>query len=199
MKRQQKYKTYIFISGKIEGTDVSILNVYIPPGSKITTYRKIFMSQATGILICGGDCNIRINPRLNSSKMSTITPTHKRIKTLMSELGVIDLWRDFHPTERDYTHYSNPHNVYSSIDVFIFKRDRFRVHQCEHGNIDLSDHAPISLTIQISNDPKNTQWKLNSSIFNDQKFKTQMKKELEHFFFKKTTMEKSQQKLYRTH
>lgn len=101
----------------------------------------------------------------------------------MSELGVIDVRRDFHPTERDYTHYSNPHNVYSRIDyVFIFKRDRFRVHQYEHGNIALSDHAPILLTIQLSNDPKNTQWKLNSSIFNDQKFKTQMKKKLKHFF-----------------
>ncbi len=114
--------------------------------------------------------------------MFTQTSTHKKIKILMSELGVIDLWRDVHPTERDYTHYSNPHDVYSRIDyIFIFKRDRHRVHQCEHGNIDLSDHAPILLTIQISNNPRNTLWKLNSSILNDQQFKTQIKKELEQF------------------
>jgi len=87
---------YSLISGKIQGTEVSILNVYIPPGSNIAIYRKIFdlMSEATGILICGGDWNIRMNSRLDSSKMFTQTSTHKKIKILMSELGLIDLWRD---------------------------------------------------------------------------------------------------------
>ena len=100
----------------------------------------------------------------------------------MSELGMIDLWRDVHLSERDYTHYSNPHDVYSRIDYFfIYKRDRHRVQQCEQGNIDLSDHAPILLTIHINNSPRNTLWKLNSSILNDQQFKTQIKREIEQF------------------
>lgn len=37
---QDKEGRYLLISGKIEGTDVSILNVYIPPGSNIAIYRK---------------------------------------------------------------------------------------------------------------------------------------------------------------
>lgn len=83
------------------------------------------MMEATAILICGGDWNICLNPRLDGSKDSTQTPIHKKLKILMSELGVLDLWRDFHPTGRDYTHYSHPHSVYSRIDYFfIFKRDR---------------------------------------------------------------------------
>lgn len=50
---------YVLISGKIEGTEVLLLNVYIPPGSNIAIYRKIFdfMSDAKGILTCGGDWN----------------------------------------------------------------------------------------------------------------------------------------------
>lgn len=121
---------YLLVTDKIEDIDITILNAYLLPSSTMTIYRKIFdlMSQATGILICGCDWNIQVlTPRLDSPRMSTITPTHKKIK-IMCELGVIDLWQDFHSTERDCTHYSNPH-VYSTIDyIFIFKRDRYRVH-----------------------------------------------------------------------
>ena len=93
----------------------------------------------------------------------------------MSELGVIDLWRD-------YTHYSHPHDVYTRIDyIFIYKRDRHRVEQCEHGNIDLSDHAPVMVTIQINSQVGNTLWRLNSSILNNMPLKTQIKKEIEQF------------------
>lgn len=152
---------------KLRDHVISILNVYIPPCSNIAIYRKIFdlMSQATVILICGGDWNIRISSKLDSSKTFIETEIHKKIKILMSEHGVIDLWRDIHPMERDYTHYSSPHDVYSRIDYFfIHKRDRHRIHQCEHGNIDLSDDAPILLTIQIGNSPRNTLWKLNGIL-----------------------------------
>ena len=122
---KDKEGRYVLVSGKIEDTEITILNVYIPPGSHISVYRKIFdlMSEARGILICGGDWNIRINPRLDSSRMNTPTSTHKKIKILMSELGVIDLWREIHPTGRDYTHYSHPHDVYTRIDYILFTRE----------------------------------------------------------------------------
>lgn len=108
------------------------------------------MTGATGILICGGDWNIRLNRKLDASKESNQTPIHKKLKILMSELEVMDLWRDFYPSGRDYTHYSHSHTVYSRIDYFfIFKRDRHRIHDCEIGNTDLSDHAPLSLSLQI--------------------------------------------------
>ena len=53
--------------------------------------------------------------------------------------------------------------------------------QCEHGNIDLSDHAPVMVTIQINSQVGNTLWRLNSSILNNMPFKTQIKKEIEQF------------------
>lgn len=175
---------YLLVSGKIEGIQITLLNVYAPPGSDFVFYRKMFdlMTEAIGILICGGDWNIRLNPRLDGSKDSIQTPIHKKLKILMSELGVLDLWRDFHPTDRDYTHYSHPHNVYSRIDYFfIFKRDRHRIHHCEIGNIDLSDHAPLSMMLQINNNPGNTLWRLNSNVLNNEQFKTKIKEEIKQY------------------
>ena len=67
---KEKEGRYALVSGKIEGTEVTVLNVHIPTGSDISIDRQIFdlMSEATGLLICGRDWNIRINPRLDSSK-----------------------------------------------------------------------------------------------------------------------------------
>lgn len=63
----------------------------------------------------------------------------------MQEMGVIDLWRDLYPSNRDYTHFSAPHAVCSRIDYFlIFKKERYRITDCGIGTIDMSDHSPIS-------------------------------------------------------
>lgn len=158
---------YCLISGKIDGVHITLLNVYAPPGSDITFYRKLFeiMAQSTGIIICGGDWNIKLNSKLDSSKSSTPNSLQKKIKMLMSDLGIIDIWRNLYPTSRDYTHYSHSHTVYSRIDYFfIFKRDRHQIQNVSIGNIDLSDHAPIFLTLEINNEPRNSLWKLNKCV-----------------------------------
>ena len=38
----------------------------------------------------------------------------KKIKILMSEHGVMDLWREIPPTGHDYTHYSHPRPVFNN-------------------------------------------------------------------------------------
>lgn len=89
----------------------------------------------------------------------------------MSDHGIIDTWRNLYPKSRDYTHYSYSHTVYSRLDYFfIFKRDRHRIQNADIGNIDLSDHAPIFLTLEINNETKNKLWKLNTNVLNDLQF-----------------------------
>ena len=41
------------------------------------------------------------------------------INTSVQEMGLIDVWRELHPLERDYTHYSVPHSVYFRIDYLL--------------------------------------------------------------------------------
>lgn len=111
---------YIMVSRKIDGVVITLYNTYAPRGSDFAFYRNMFdlMIAASGIVICGGDWNIRLNLKLDSSKNSTTTSLHRKINILMTKLGILDLWRDFHPSSRDYIFYSCPH-TYSRIDNFF--------------------------------------------------------------------------------
>lgn len=66
---KDKEGRFVSITGRIEGTEITLLNVYAPPGSEWLFYRRIFdlMVNSQGVVICGGDFNIRLNPALDSS------------------------------------------------------------------------------------------------------------------------------------
>lgn len=175
---------YIIVTGKIHDVIITICNIYAPPGSNFSFYRNIFdlMIGGTGVVICGGDFNIRLNPKQDSSRNQVTTRLHRKINALLTELGVLDLWRNFYPSGRDYTFYSHPHDVYSRIDYFfVLKRDRHRIRDCDIGCIDLSDHAPLSCTVDIIDNPGRTLWRLNTNILNNPRFKTQMREEIKRF------------------
>lgn len=59
----------VAITGKIEGTLTTLLNVYAPPGSDWSFYRHILelITKSQGTLICGGDFNIALSANLDSS------------------------------------------------------------------------------------------------------------------------------------
>lgn len=53
---------FVMVTGKIEGIVMSLLNVYVPPGSDWSFYKHIvdlITTKSQGILICGRDFNIR--------------------------------------------------------------------------------------------------------------------------------------------
>lgn len=86
------------------------------------------------------------------------------------------------PNARQYTHYSSVHSVYTRIDYFIlFSRDRSRIIDAEIGTIDLSDHAPIYLTLNLEGYRRNTTWWFNASLLNDSSFKKQMTNEIQMY------------------
>lgn len=62
----------IKISGKTEGNEVMLINVYAPPASDWIFYKRIFdlMVNSQGTVICGGDFNIRLNPTLDSEELA---------------------------------------------------------------------------------------------------------------------------------
>lgn len=52
---------FVVVKGKIDQKEVTLFNVYAPPGSNISFFRRIFeliASETCGTLICAGDFNI---------------------------------------------------------------------------------------------------------------------------------------------
>uniref|UniRef100_A0AAR2KM44 exodeoxyribonuclease III n=1 Tax=Pygocentrus nattereri TaxID=42514 RepID=A0AAR2KM44_PYGNA len=106
---KDKEGRYIFVKGKIENNEVTFCNVYAPPGERWTLFDKIFNLVATetsGILVCAGDFNLILNPKLDSTNQQRRSPFKMKIRKVMQELGLIDTWRNFNPSQRDYTFYS---------------------------------------------------------------------------------------------
>lgn len=154
-----------------------------PPDSDWEFYRRIFDLMATktqGIVICGGDFNLHLNPKLDVSRgNSELKLISKRTNTLMKEMGIVDIWREFFPTRRNYTYYSTPHAVYTRIDYFFtFSRHLHMVEQCNIGSMTLSDHSPIYLSLSLNGERRETLWRLNSAILNNTATKESLKQEI---------------------
>lgn len=88
-------------------------------------YGKMFNllnSEAEGILICGGDFNVILNYRLDTTNTKRSKRQISRyVNMMISEMDVLDVWRELHPLDRNYTHYSTPHAMYSRIDFFPYE------------------------------------------------------------------------------
>ena len=132
--------------------------MYVPHGSDWSFCKHIFelmITKIQGVLICDGDFNIRLNPKKDlSNGQSDSNNLCKRLNKLMTEAGIIDVWRERNPTNPEYTYYSSAHKVYSRIDYFTSRKDL-----C-------------------------TLWRLNSNILNNptvtEKIKTEIRSYLNH-------------------
>lgn len=175
---------YILVKGKIDHKEVTLLNVYMPPGHDRSFIKKIFdllTHESSGTLICGGDFNIQLQPKLD------LTNLHKRrnqnsvfMRKILQEFGMIDIWRDLHPTDKQFTYYSPCQAEYSKLDYFfISAADRHRVCECKIGVRDVSDHSGVYL--HLDNKRKNTLWRLNTSLLNDGACKEYIKEELKDY------------------
>lgn len=69
--------------------------------------------------------------------------------------------------------------IYTRIDYFFtFNKDRTKVAEVDIGTIDLSDHAPVYMTIDLGEKQRNTLWRFNTSLLNDTQFKKKMSEDI---------------------
>ena len=112
--------------------------IYAPPGSDTVFYGKVFdliAKETSGTFTCGGDFNTILNSNLDSTnqnrKMSLVA---KKINRILQDLGLLDVWRDTHKTDKEYTFYSARHTEYSRLDYFcMYRADRHRLEDCRIG------------------------------------------------------------------
>lgn len=179
---------YILVKGFIDHKEVTLLNVYRPPGTGKQFIKKVFdllCTEMSGVVICGGDWNMHLNPLLDiSTKTKKIQPEVQIAKRLMKEVGMIDIWRDLHPGEKMFTFFSHSHLMFSRLDYFFMPNsDRHRVIDCYIGVRDISDHAGVYLTIHLDVKQKERIWRLNSNLLNDKEFQKYTQEAFEDYMY----------------
>lgn len=147
---------YIILNGTIVSTQVSLICVYAPNGDDPSFYQNLFLSISSypGQYIIGGDFNCVLDPTQDRSTGidTSHQQTRKIIKKFMSDLNLIDIWRYLNPNKRDYSCFSSTYKTYSRIDYFLISHGLLsKIEKCWHDSILLSDHAPISLIMQLPN------------------------------------------------
>ena len=183
-----KYKEgrFVLVKGKLDNEELTLFNVYAPPGSKKIFFKKLFelvVLETQGGLIYGGDLNVQLQSKLDTSNQrQKKSPSAILIQWLLAELGLIDEWRESHPGEKQFTYYSPCHCVYSQINyLFISKSDWHRVRDCKIGIRDVSDHSGVYLTLFLTHQRKNTLWRLNTSILNDKTVQSEIQQEFKTY------------------
>lgn len=183
---KDKEGRFIFVKGKLDHKEVTLLNIYAPPGSNKTFFKKMFdliSCETLGVLICAGDLNMIFNPKLDTNNQKRKKNNLEIwVKKRLQDLGLVDIWRDLHKQDRQYTFYSARHNVHSRIDYFLmYNSEKHRVKESRMGTRDLSDHSSVYLKLHMDSKCKNTLWRLNTSLLNDPVFKTTIKGELQTY------------------
>ena len=183
---KDKEGRFVLVRGKIEQEEVTLCNVYAPPGSSISFFREVFnliAAETCGTCLCAGDFNLLLNPKLDTTnRVRRKNLLEKPINKILQDLGLIDIWRYLHKHDSDFTFYSARHNIYSRIDyIFMFSRDFHKVKDCTIGQRDISDHSGLTLKFTLDRNPKTTLWRLNTGLLNSNSFKTEMAKEVETY------------------
>ncbi len=124
MEFSDKEGRYVLVKGFLDQKEVTLVIEYIPPdqdNSCIWEIIQLIASEASGVLICGGDWNTQMQPKLDSSNtLKKLTPRASVTKQLLMELGLVDVWRVLHPTDKQFTFYSASQFAYSRIYYFLF-------------------------------------------------------------------------------
>ncbi|KAL6033092.1 hypothetical protein STEG23_031330 [Scotinomys teguina] len=102
----------------------------------------------------------------------------------MEQMDLIDIYRTFHPTKKEYTYFSAPHGTFSKIDHILgHKTNLNRYKTIETTSCILSDHYGLKLDFNnIKNYRKPTlSWKLNNAQLKHQWVKEEIKKEIKEY------------------
>ena len=179
---------YVMVIGTIGGIKITILNVYAPNEDCPYFIKKVatlLADKSEGIILVGGDLNCTLDSKLDrlpairksQSKMS------KGLLDMMKELGLVDVWRQLHPNERDFTFMSQVHGSYSRIDLFcISKTELYRIKESTIEPVTISDHGPVTMKINLGVNNHFRHWRLNVSLLTDTNIRQEIQGALTEYF-----------------
>lgn len=176
---------FIILVCQIDNVLCTIVNSYSPNSRQIAFLNKLWRrinEVKQGRIVWCGDFN-GINDALVDSTSRGLRPP-LQLGSWFTKLQLFDAWRCYHASERDYTFYSPVHKSFSRIDMFMVDWQSLQmVDKCDIGTISWSDHAPITLSIRLTNTlPVPFIWKNNTFLLANPEIKKEVSAKLEEFF-----------------
>lgn len=124
-----------------------MVGIYVPNTDQVEFWEELYPHldvRTTGELFIFGDFNTVINSWLDRSRVTTTPDISPWIYNLLTDLRVVDIWRENHPGVQDYTFFSAHYQSYSRIDMIWGTTNLLsQTKEIHIGNRIYSDHAPI--------------------------------------------------------
>ncbi|XP_063098421.1 UDP-GlcNAc:betaGal beta-1,3-N-acetylglucosaminyltransferase-like protein 1 isoform X7 [Cavia porcellus] len=177
---------YILVRGKLQEEEITILNIYAPNSRAPSYIKQLLTEMKTQIIsntIVTGDLNTPLTPRDRSTRQK-MSEEITELNHTCEQMGLIDIYRMFHPTTSEYTFFSAVHGSFSKIDHILAHRTY--LNKCKRAEIIpcmLSDHSALKLEIndkRYCKNPTNT-WKLNNTILSNQWVTEEIKEEIKQY------------------
>lgn len=114
---------YVIVQGSLLSKQLNLINVYGPNNDIPKFYSNLFLtiSNLSGYYVMGGDFNCTLDPVRD--RTSGLDQSHRQTrKTLgyfIKDLNLVEVWRQLHPKDIQYSCFSKTHKSHSRIDYFL--------------------------------------------------------------------------------
>ena len=112
---------YIMIKGSIQEEDITIVNVYAPNIGAPQYIRRTLTGirgEIDSNTIVVGDFNTPLSS-MNRSSKPRISKETQTLNETLDQMGLIDIFRTFHPNAEEYTFFSSAYGTFPRIDHIL--------------------------------------------------------------------------------
>ena len=108
------------IKGSIQEEDITILNIYAPNTGSPQYIRQLLTTikgQINNTIIVGEFSTLYT--AMDRSSRQKINKETQALSKALDQMGLVDIYRTFHPKATEYTFFSSAHGIFSKIDHIL--------------------------------------------------------------------------------
>ena len=181
----------VILCFKHNNNEFCIMNVYSPTQDHkleqvtfITKLQNDIMENQDKSIIIGGDLNMHLSALDKYSTKFTQSKVSIKMKSIMEDFDLLDIWREHHPSVQRYTWRRNNPLSQSRLDYwFVTAELSYNISSCDVKPSIKSDHSLISLTMKNTSEPSIGKglWKFNANLLGDLDYIEYMKGKIESY------------------